>query len=140
MDSAIHHIDWGARLSHNTPFTYGCTAGTSMDAIRSLVKHGARWIPDDRAELNTARRSLYWVDKSYTVELITLFARYGSCDKDQLWRFVSSPKMIERLVLLDVEHLVEKQWLKDRVVRNSKDAGIRAEQSEDKVRQLEQSQ
>lgn len=112
LDSALNAIGQGARYSKNSPYHYPCTASPSIEIIRLLVEHGAHWVPDDNSAINGARRSLYEVDKSYTVDVIKLFAAYGACDKDLLWKFVSSSTMVGRLALIDLEKLIDKQWLK----------------------------
>ena len=114
LDSALNAIGRGARFSKNSPYPYPCTASPSIEVIRLLVEHGALWVPDDNSAINGARRSLYEVEKRYTLDVIKLFATYGACDKNLLWKFVSSSTMVGRLALDDLEKLIDKQWLKGR--------------------------
>src|SRR4030095_7103323 len=66
--------------------------GKSLEALRFLLKKGARWTPDDRA-IADARRSLYRVDAEAITTVIDLLRTHDACDDAVLKTLVRTPKM-----------------------------------------------
>ncbi len=95
LDEAIRYVGWGANLSKIFPGR--STASVGISITRALIKHGAKWKPETLSDSSAARRSLYAVDKHDVAEIISILVKHNACDNDFLLRFVSTPKMTERL-------------------------------------------
>lgn len=68
-----------------------------VKAIHLLAKHGARWKPTDRDEVNSARRSLLKMLPDYTMEFAWIMARFQACTKQQIEQLIKSPTMKRHL-------------------------------------------
>lgn len=58
-----------------------------------LAKHGGRWRPTDRSQVNAARRSLLKMTPDYTLEFIWIMERYGACEKSAISSLIGMPSM-----------------------------------------------
>lgn len=56
-------------------------ARSRIKAIHLLAKHGARWMPKDRGEVNSMRRSLLKMKDDYTVEFVWIMSKYQACTR-----------------------------------------------------------
>jgi hypothetical protein len=52
--------------------------------IHILARHGAKWIPKDKRQVDLARRSLMKLKPDYTVEYVWIMSKYKACTKDSL--------------------------------------------------------
>ncbi len=50
-----------------------------MKAVHLLARNGAKWIPEDRSELNAVRQSLAKLVPDYTVEFVWIMHKYRGC-------------------------------------------------------------
>jgi ankyrin repeat protein len=63
----------------------------TLKIIHILVKHGAKWTPEDNHQINDARRSLLKMTADYTIEFIWIMATYRACDKDAILQLIRTP-------------------------------------------------
>jgi hypothetical protein len=92
LESAMRHIDWGTCFAYSTD-----AAQDSVETVKLLLQHGARWVPDEPWHINAIRRALYRVEIRHTVDLVNLLITYKACEVELLRRFVSTPKMLTYL-------------------------------------------
>lgn len=52
-----------------------------LDVVGLLLRHGARWIPADRDEIKSVRRSLLKMKPEYTIQFVNWLAEYNSCTR-----------------------------------------------------------
>ena len=71
----------------------GPRAREGIKGIHFLVKHGARWHPEDRQEIKDARRSLVKLLPDYTVEFVWIMSRHNACTKESITELVRTPRM-----------------------------------------------
>lgn len=62
-----------------------------IKALHLLVKHGARWIPRDRYEMNAARRSLLKLTPDYTIEFVWIMAKFHACAEESIQTLLRTP-------------------------------------------------
>jgi hypothetical protein len=62
-----------------------------MKALHLLVKHGARWIPEEKYEMNSARRSLLGLKPDYAIEFLWIMSKYKACTKENIQTLFSTP-------------------------------------------------
>ncbi len=62
-----------------------------MKAIHLLVKHGAKWIPEDKYEMNSARRSLLGLKADYAIEFLWIMSKYKACGKESIQGLFNTP-------------------------------------------------
>jgi hypothetical protein len=55
-----------------------------MRMIHMLVRHGAKWEPEGKSEINYARRSLLKMKPDYTMEFIWIMSEYKACPRDAI--------------------------------------------------------
>ncbi len=55
-----------------------------MKAIHLLARYGARWVPTDKSEINSARRSLLKMTADYAVEFVWIMHKYDSCSREAI--------------------------------------------------------
>jgi hypothetical protein len=63
----------------------------TLKMIHILAKHGAKWMPTERYQINDARRSLLKMSVDYTVEFVWIMARYGGCSRDTIEELLRTP-------------------------------------------------
>ncbi len=54
----------------------------TLKTIHILTKHGAKWLPKDRFQIDEARRSLLKMSVDYTVEFVWIMSKYDGCSRD----------------------------------------------------------
>lgn len=47
-----------------------------------LAAHGAKWIPEERGEINETRRWLLKMSADYTVEFLWIMSQFKACSRD----------------------------------------------------------
>ena len=65
----------------------------TLKMIHILAKHGAKWMPTDRSEINNARGSLLKMKDDYTVEFVWIMARYNGCSRERVVQLLRTPKI-----------------------------------------------
>jgi len=77
--------------------------------IHLLAKHGAKWIPKDRNEINDARRALLKMRADYTVEFIWIMSQYKACCREDIQQLMRTPaiKALCSQHLAIIEELIE---------------------------------
>lgn len=55
-----------------------------MKAIHLLARHGGRWQPRDKKEIEAARRSFLQLTPDYVVEFVWIMSKYGGCGLDPI--------------------------------------------------------
>jgi ankyrin repeat protein len=68
-------------------------AREKIKMIHMLVKHGAKWLPNDRSEISDARRSLLKMKPDYTVEFIWIMSKYKACRREDIEELVRTPSI-----------------------------------------------
>jgi hypothetical protein len=63
----------------------------TLKMIHILAKHGAKWMPADRYQINDARRSLLKMSVDYTVELIWIMSKYDGCSREDIEQLLRTP-------------------------------------------------
>ena len=61
--------------------------------VHLLAKHGARWVPMDTGQVNSARRSLLKLAPDYTVEFVWIMAKYRACSREAVQQLLRTPTM-----------------------------------------------
>ena len=64
-----------------------------MKMIHMLVRHGARWEPREKGEVNYTRRSLLKMKSDYTMEFVWIMAEYKACSYDAIDNLMKGPAM-----------------------------------------------
>jgi hypothetical protein len=63
----------------------------TLKMIHILAKHGAKWIPMERYQINDARRSLLKMSIDYTVEFVWIMSRYNGCSRETIEQLLRTP-------------------------------------------------
>ncbi|MBL1217371.1 MAG: hypothetical protein D8M59_07730 [Planctomycetes bacterium] len=69
------------------------TTRDMLKAIHLLAKHGGKWRPADKSEIQSARRSLLQLTPDYTVEFVWIMWKYGGCDRDSILELLRTPSI-----------------------------------------------
>jgi hypothetical protein len=98
LRSLLDHIGWNFRVDpwdrDRPPGTLDTTeARDKMQAVDLIAKHGGKWVPEDRSEINSARRALLKLKPEYTVEFVAIMAEYGACAKENLQTLLGTQTM-----------------------------------------------
>ena len=64
-----------------------------MKMLHILVRHGARWEPQDRHDISRTRSSLLKMASHYTMEFIWIMAGYNACDPANIRELMKRPDM-----------------------------------------------
>jgi hypothetical protein len=68
-----------------------------LDAVSTLLSHGADWRPDGAPELNSLRRALLGCDPEVTIELLQMFRKHNACAAETVHKLLGTPRMREHL-------------------------------------------
>jgi hypothetical protein len=98
IQSLLHSMDWDfSRFSWDRDRSTGLldteNAREKLKAIHLLAKHGAKWIPKEKRDINSARRSLLKLKPDYTVEFVWLMSKFKACSREQVQALIGSPTM-----------------------------------------------
>ncbi|MGB3398983.1 MAG: ankyrin repeat domain-containing protein [Candidatus Deferrimicrobiaceae bacterium] len=63
----------------------------TLKMIHILAKHGAKWMPTDRYQINDARRSLLKMSVDYTVEFVWIMSKYNGCSRETIEQLLRTP-------------------------------------------------
>jgi hypothetical protein len=74
--------------------------------IHLLARHGAKWLPSDRTEINEARRSLLKMSPDYTVEFIWIMSKYNATTREKIEDLIRTPT-IRALLYSHLSRIVE---------------------------------
>ncbi len=64
-----------------------------FSCVQQLIKHNARWVPDDDYDIKGLRRHLLKCDPEVTTELLTLLMSNGGCSEELARKLLSTAKM-----------------------------------------------
>jgi hypothetical protein len=94
LDQWLQKLSWGTWHSgayrliiHKWELT------SKFNCLRELVKHKARWEPNDHECINDLRRILFKCDPEVTIELVTILKSNDASSNDTIRRLLSTPKM-----------------------------------------------
>jgi hypothetical protein len=65
----------------------------TLKMIHILAKHGAKWRPMDRHQINDARKVLLKMSVDYTIELVWIMSKYDGCSRDTIEQLLRTPTM-----------------------------------------------
>jgi hypothetical protein len=85
---------WGPRTPEENIDNWDSREKIKM--IHLLARHGAKWKPKDRREVNETRRSLLKMRPDYTVEFIWIMSGYQACTREVIEELMR-PKSIRTL-------------------------------------------
>ena len=99
--SAIQHcldsMDWGRAFrpwSGDGDFWHDDGgAREKLRAIHLLAKHGGKWAPGDKYEVNAARRCLLKLPPDYTVEFVWIMSKYRACAHEHVESLLRTPRI-----------------------------------------------
>lgn len=77
-----------------------------LKALHILVKHGAKWRPQDDGQVNDLRRSLLKLAPDYTVEFVWIMRKYNACTKEYIQNLLRTPS-IKSLISQHAERVHE---------------------------------
>lgn len=59
--------------------------------VHILAEKGVKWMPNDRAEINEARRSFMRLKSDYIVEFIWIMSKYNACNRKNIEDLIRTP-------------------------------------------------
>ena len=80
MEWSCHTDSWNLKREHKNGDSY--RARERLKALHILVKHGAKWRPQDDGQVNDLRRSLLKLAPDYTIEFVWIMRKYNACTKE----------------------------------------------------------
>lgn len=86
---------WSSRASTGGLDT--SEAGDQVEVIELLVQQGARWVPKDRGEINSARRSLLKLVPRYALAFFSIMATNRACSRGVMQALLGAPTMKKHL-------------------------------------------
>jgi hypothetical protein len=102
IQSLLRGMSWYFDVDSWDPWKTDRTPNRDLDTDRSrenvkmihmLVKHGAKWLPNDRSEISDARRSLLKMKPDYTVEFIWIMSKYNASRREDIEELIRTPSM-----------------------------------------------
>lgn len=104
IQDCLNRMGWDRRYSLHSweHASIGRTLDTEesrdrLKAIHLLAKHGGKWIPEDKRDLNSARRSLLYLMPDYTLEVVWIMGKFQGCSQDCIRSLISTPTMKSHL-------------------------------------------
>ena len=98
IQNLLEHMSWTFSLWSTREPKRGSIdtdeARQKMKAIHILAKHGAKWAPQDKREVDGARRSLLKLTPDYTVEFVWIMSKYKACTPDSIQQLLSPSSSI----------------------------------------------
>ena len=97
IQSCLNELGWARHFSYSWERD---TNGRNLDtrdsrdrlkAIHLLAKHGAKWVPQGKYEMSSARRSLVYLKPDYTVEFAWIMSKYKACSLEHLQELLRTP-------------------------------------------------
>ncbi|MBZ0266231.1 ankyrin repeat domain-containing protein [bacterium] len=73
-------------------------ARRKLDMLKLLMQNGAKWVPEDRYEINSVRRSLLKMHPDYTVKFVQLLGKYKATDSANVEHLLGTPA-VKRLLI-----------------------------------------
>jgi ankyrin repeat protein len=103
LDRCLWHLNW----SEYTPWAKDQPRSKyevrkAFECITELVRRGARWVPDERYQINSLRRCLCECEPAVATELLQLFVRSNVCSPDNIKELLKPPRM--------KAHLSSQEW------------------------------
>ena len=102
IQTCIRRLDWSFDYDwftreRKTKDIDSSRSRESLKMIHILAKHGAKWMPSDRYQINDARRSLLKMSVDYTVEFVWIMSKYNACSRENIEQLIRTPA-IRRLI------------------------------------------
>lgn len=103
LDSCFWHLGFeGSNFFDRRKQIQKYQAHRTLEALRVLVAHGARWRPDDKYQMNSVRRSLYRCEPVVTVEVVKTLAQQQAASLETLEELLAPPRMRLHLSTLGI--------------------------------------
>lgn len=94
LDQCLYKMSFGAwRFDSYRYLIHKWELTSHFNCLHQLVKHGARWEPNDHGSINDLRRHLYKCDAEVTTEFVKILKSNDGCSDDTLLRLLSTAKM-----------------------------------------------
>lgn len=104
LDAALRHFGWKEAVWEGPYGAYRRAAvplaklQLSLDALRTLISRGARWVPEARA-ITEVRRALYRTEAAAVMAVVDLLRAKQACSAEALAALTAAPKMRALLAL-----------------------------------------
>ena len=98
LDSVLRYFGWKEAVWEGPCGAYRRTAvplaklQSSLEALRTLVAQGARWVPAAQA-ITDVRRALYRTEPAAVAAVVDLLRSHQACSDDTLATLTAAPKM-----------------------------------------------
>ncbi len=93
LSKCLQYFGWADSIwLHGAPVITASRLGKSLDALQSLLKAGARWLPEN-GDIARVRRTFYRIDAQLTCQVVDLLRLHRACDEEVLREFLRTPKM-----------------------------------------------
>ena len=103
LDSCFWHLGFeGSNFFDRHAQVLKYQAHRTLETLRVLVAHGACWRPDDKHQMNSARKSLYRCEPAVTVEVVKILARQQGASPETLEELLAPPRMRQHLSTLGI--------------------------------------
>jgi hypothetical protein len=96
LESLLVRMDWQPRKVYSFELERGIDTSGSREKIKKihlLARHGAKWVPAHRSQINDVRRSLLKLSSDYTVEFIWIMSGYNACQPEHLEQLMNPPSI-----------------------------------------------
>jgi hypothetical protein len=94
LDQWLQKLSWGTwRSGVYSSLIHKWELTSQFNCLRQLVKHKARWVPDDNGSINDLRRILFKCDPEVTIELLAILKSNNACSDVTIRRLLSTPRM-----------------------------------------------
>ena len=98
LDSCFWHLGFeGSNFFDRKAQIQKYQAHRTLEMLRLLVAHGACWRPDDKYQMNSARKSLYRCEPVVTVEVVKILAQQQGASKETLEELLAPLRMRQHL-------------------------------------------
>ncbi len=98
LDAALRYFGWKEAVWEGPYDAYRRAAvplaklQSSLEALRSLMARGARWVPEARA-ITEVRRALYRTEPAAVMAVVDLLRAQHACGDETLAALIAAPKM-----------------------------------------------
>lgn len=111
LQNALERMSWNLRFGQSGDCVGKGQLDTreakeQIDVIELLVGYGARWVPNDADEINSARRSLLKLVPRFTLAFFSIMATNKACSRGDIQSLLGSATMKKHLG--NQAHLVTK--------------------------------
>lgn len=100
LDRCLHKFHFATLSSR--PLISKWQLNSEFSCLRQLVKHKARWVPNDHS-INDLRRILFKCDPEVTTELVAILKSNDACLDDTIRRLLSTPRMKSHMLKQEIQ-------------------------------------